>query len=150
MLISTVKNYNFYLLIFLPTLSFLILQMSCSNETPTSQSISGHSLSLNGVAHSQGLDHAERYCSSCHGQNLVGGDKQEPSCYSCHGENWQSQDPELSFAPNDHTELQGLWYHNPGLNNPEDSCVSCHGSLLLGDRSRLTPSCLTCHKNIWD
>jgi hypothetical protein len=50
-------------------------------------------------------------------------------------------------APGDHTIKKGGIYHKPGLDNPEDNCVSCHGNDLRSGSSGV--SCFSCHGEIW-
>lgn len=94
---------------------------------------------------------AERYCSQCHGQALVGGGAGEPSCYQCHGKTWTDDENAYSVdtAPSDHTELNGRFYHNPGHANAETLCSTCHGESLEGAGQSGAPPCYLCHGQVW-
>ena len=49
--------------------------------------------------------------------------------------------------PEDHTISKDGVKHKPGLSNPTENCVSCHGADLRG--SDIAPSCYTCHGKEW-
>ena len=51
-------------------------------------------------------------------------------------------------APDGHTVMKDGVPHAPGLNNPTDSCVSCHGATLEGGDDE-EPSCFSCHGREW-
>jgi mono/diheme cytochrome c family protein len=50
-------------------------------------------------------------------------------------------------APASHTVRRGSAWHAPGLNDPEQSCISCHGADLRG--AGQAPSCYRCHGQKW-
>lgn len=50
-------------------------------------------------------------------------------------------------APAGHTVNKGGYFHKPGLDNPEENCVSCHGNDLRGGTSGV--SCFSCHGEVW-
>ena len=50
-------------------------------------------------------------------------------------------------APADHTINKEGFFHKPGLDNPEENCVSCHGGDLRGGTTGV--SCFSCHGEIW-
>lgn len=52
-----------------------------------------------------------------------------------------------SDAPADHSINKDGAMHKSGLNNPEENCVSCHGSDLRGGET--APSCYGCHGKEW-
>ncbi len=141
-----------------------VIVTQCSRETPAPRSIRAHTVDHGGVMHAFPESEALRYCSGCHGKNLVGGLGLEPSCYSCHGARWRDADG--SRAPADHdtakildfttySQVRGKAYgisynHHPLLKTPDDNCTSCHGTDLTGNREGLTiPSCLLCHEKRW-
>lgn len=51
-----------------------------------------------------------------------------------------------SNAPSDHTISQDGVLHKPGLNDPTNNCISCHGTDLRGGDG---PSCYSCHDKKW-
>ena len=53
-----------------------------------------------------------------------------------------------SNAPASHTVNQDGVRHAPGLNDPEQFCVSCHGADLRGAAE--APSCYECHGARWN
>jgi cytochrome c553 len=58
-------------------------------------------------------------------------------------------DPTLpSDAPVGHTVNKDGVAHMPGLNDPETSCVACHGADLMGGEDG-QPSCFSCHGREW-
>ena len=131
----------------------LINLYSCADQDAYSvKKIRAHGLNINGVMHAQPSLNAERYCSECHGQNLVGGGNGEPSCYQCHGKSWT--DNERSFAitnaPADHTEVISGFHHNPAHSEAEIVCSACHGEQLEGVGGSGTPPCLLCHGPLWE
>ncbi len=63
------------------------------------------------------------------------------SC-SAPSENKSKYDP-----PSDHTVSKEGAKHKPGLKNPLDNCVSCHGSDLRG--GEVGVSCYECHGKKW-
>ncbi len=124
---------------------------SCSSDEPEPRQILGHTQIFNGIAHGTGAERAERYCTLCHGENLAGGAGKEPACLTCHGKNWLDDDPNLSVAPADHTEIKEGFRHHPGLLTPSQTCIECHGPALEGDVSNglKRPSCYLCHAQKW-
>lgn len=50
--------------------------------------------------------------------------------------------------PANHTVSIGGALHDPGLNDPETNCTSCHGATLEGGPDG-QPSCFTCHGRSW-
>ncbi len=48
--------------------------------------------------------------------------------------------------PADHTIREEGFLHMPGLKNPMQNCVDCHGEDLRGG---IAPSCYTCHGREW-
>jgi len=50
-------------------------------------------------------------------------------------------------APASHTINKGGFFHKPGLDNPEENCVSCHGDDLSGGTAGV--SCFSCHGKFW-
>jgi len=58
------------------------------SETAPPDAPDGHTTIKDGVAHMSGLTNPTANCTSCHGDDLRGGDDGEPSCYSCHGQEW--------------------------------------------------------------
>ncbi len=122
---------------------------SCSLEDKSPRTIRAHVDIKQGVAHARGSQHAERYCQYCHGEKLIGGVAAQPSCYNCHGQNWARSAAEFRFAPEDHTNELGGYWHHPATTQADTVCVNCHGSDLLGDSKLGTPSCLLCHELRW-
>jgi hypothetical protein len=53
-----------------------------------------------------------------------------------------------SNAPASHTVSKDGVRHLPGLDDPETSCVVCHGADLRGGDNG-EPSCFTCHGQKW-
>ncbi len=51
-------------------------------------------------------------------------------------------------APPGHTVVQDGVAHAPGLNNPTQECVACHGADLRGGANG-EPSCFSCHGREW-
>ena len=51
-------------------------------------------------------------------------------------------------APDGHTTVKDGIPHAPGLNNPTESCVGCHGTTLEGGDGG-EPSCFSCHGQEW-
>lgn len=49
--------------------------------------------------------------------------------------------------PADHTVSKEGALHKPGLKNPLDNCVSCHGADLRG--GEVGVSCYECHGKKW-
>lgn len=122
----------------------------CSLEPKGLRQVRAHTYNLKGIAHGFPMEHANRYCSYCHGLGLDGGEKGEPSCYTCHGRRWPLLSEDESFATEDHTELHGGRYlHHPEYENPIGTCDTCHGSNLEGDIVENTPSCFLCHEQLW-
>ncbi len=123
---------------------------ACSLEEKGLRQIRAHVSAREGVAHAVPMRKAERYCRECHGASLVGGSHGEPSCYTCHGRLWLTADPDTSYAPSDHTLVQGgVYRHNPAIDQVQAVCTSCHGTDLLGDGEDGTPSCYLCHDQVW-
>lgn len=130
---------------------FYLNLAACSLEEKGLRQIRAHVAARQGVAHAVPMHKAERYCKNCHGQNLSGGTQGEPSCYTCHGRLWLAYDPEISFAPSDHTLIKGAGFrHHPGIDQVRAVCTSCHGLNLLGEGEDGTPSCLLCHDKVWE
>ena len=50
-------------------------------------------------------------------------------------------------APDGHTVNKSGVMHRPGLTNPTENCVSCHGSDLKG--GTVGVSCYSCHGKKW-
>lgn len=126
---------------------------SCADQDAYSiKKIRAHDINKLDVMHANPLHSAERFCSECHGQKLVGGVNGEPSCYQCHGKTWTDnvEDFSTTSAPANHTELNGRFYHDPGHSNALLVCGSCHGVTLEGDGADGAPPCLLCHENKWD
>jgi hypothetical protein len=125
----------------------LFIATSCSDQEPRLRNIRAHTLNFDGVAHPNAASGAERYCSGCHGEGLVGGVNGEPSCYKCHGKKWYESS--ASQAPvATHTVNNLGFMHHEDLNTPETTCVSCHGESLEGTSTN--PSCLLCHEQKWN
>ena len=136
---------------------------SCSTEPSSPREISGHTQLIQGISHGAGAFRAERYCTQCHGPNLVGGTSNQPSCFKCHGKTWSDTEWSVSSAPADHTTFNvvtgGLvngfehagFRHHPGLTSPVGTCDSCHGADLGGDFTlgSSKPSCFLCHVKKW-
>ncbi|UCF20328.1 MAG: hypothetical protein JSU87_02655 [Gemmatimonadota bacterium] len=51
-------------------------------------------------------------------------------------------------APAGHTVIQDGVAHRPGLNDPTQECVACHGADLRGGENG-EPSCFSCHGRKW-
>lgn len=51
-------------------------------------------------------------------------------------------------APEGHTVMKGGVAHAPGLNDPAQNCVTCHGATFQGGTSG-QPSCYSCHGAKW-
>lgn len=49
--------------------------------------------------------------------------------------------------PADHTRSKDGAMHKPGLSDPIENCISCHGSDLRGGESGV--SCYECHGKKW-
>ena len=49
--------------------------------------------------------------------------------------------------PSDHTVKKDGAKHKPGLSNPEENCIFCHGNDLRGGESGV--SCYECHGKKW-
>lgn len=130
---------------------FLILA-GCRDGSPAPRKIRGHDYSIGGVAHARGAQHPQRYCTDCHGDDLVGGTELEPSCYQCHGKTWRDGPADGSWAPADHTVRNEGYLHHPRLLSPRENCSSCHGSQLQGVSSGglSRPGCELCHERLWE
>lgn len=109
----------------------------------------GHTLNLQETFHGIGHFYPNRYCTSCHGIKLTGGDSLEPSCLSCHGKNWLDEVESPTRAPSSHQIELGGYLHNSGYDQPLDHCTSCHGLDLQGESSGAIPSCYLCHEKNW-
>lgn len=142
---SAIVNHLGFVLLAVLGISFL--WPACSFEEGPTPKIRGHTESYRGVAHGKFAVKGMRYCTKCHGAQLLGGENGEFSCFKCHGQKWQETDGNVRYAPESHTELRGgKWFHHPGgLNAPTD-CVGCHGSDLKGSTG---PSCVLCHDPKW-
>lgn len=57
-------------------------------------------------------------------------------------------EPDDDGPPANHTVSIGGALHDPGLNDPETNCTTCHGATLEGG-SDGQPSCFTCHGQNW-
>ena len=66
---------------------------------------------------------------------------------SCSGDGGSPLDP--SDAPPGHIVRQGSAFHAPGLHDPLENCIECHGGDLRGGANG-EPSCFECHGNRWD
>ena len=65
------------------------LAIACSSDPAAPEDApAGHTVVLDGVAHSPGLSAPQENCSDCHGSDLRGGGDGEPSCFTCHGQKW--------------------------------------------------------------
>jgi len=51
-------------------------------------------------------------------------------------------------APAGHTVVRDGVAHAPGLNDPQQNCVDCHGADLRGGDEG-EPSCFSCHGRVW-
>ena len=51
-------------------------------------------------------------------------------------------------APDGHTVMKDGAAHAPGLHDPTNNCVSCHGADLKGGGDG-EPSCYSCHGREW-
>ena len=51
-------------------------------------------------------------------------------------------------APEGHTVRRDGVPHAPGLNDPVNQCVTCHGNDLRGGDDG-EPSCFSCHGQVW-
>lgn len=129
----------------LMALGISFLWSACSFEEGPSREVRGHTENFRGVAHGKFADKALRYCTKCHGTQLLGGDNGEFSCFKCHAQKWQPS--EVRYSPDSHTELRGgKWFHHPGGLDAKTNCVSCHGANLTGSTG---PSCVLCHDPKW-
>ncbi len=61
---------------------------------------------------------------------------------ACSSPNESKYDP-----PEDHTLSKDGAKHKPGLKDPLENCVSCHGSDLRGGETGV--SCYECHSKKW-
>jgi hypothetical protein len=134
-------------------ISILLVQVSgCADQDAYSpKNIRAHDTLIKAVAHANPALNAERYCSQCHGQSLVGGTGGEPSCYQCHGRMWTDDEESYSnsTAPANHSELHGRFFHDPAHANAEAVCSTCHGQDLEGAGKQGAPPCLLCHEKLW-
>jgi hypothetical protein len=132
----------------------LAVTSSCSSEDAEPREIRAHTRVIEGVPHAEPAQRAERYCSHCHGVNLMGAQKGlEPSCYTCHGKNWLDDDPDKNWAPADHTLVNGeRFYHHPDLMSPAMACNDCHGPSFEGQVTSvlMRPGCELCHERLWE
>ena len=65
------------------------LAIACDSDSSAPEDApTGHTVVMDGVPHSPGLNAPAENCSGCHGSDLRGGDNGEPSCFSCHGQKW--------------------------------------------------------------
>ena len=101
-----------------------------------------HTILKGDALHRVGLENPQNNCASCHGSDLRGGGV-GVSCYQCHGELWAGG---ASFSST-HTVNRGGTLHKPGLTDPQNNCVSCHGSDLRG--GSVGVSCYKCHGELW-
>lgn len=132
---------------------YLLGVVACADQDAYSpKKIRAHDTLIKAVAHANPKLSAERYCSECHGKNLVGGTDGQPSCYQCHGKMWTDDEDAYtnSVAPSNHSLLRGRFYHDPAHANAQLVCGSCHGEQLEGAGSQGAPPCLLCHDNVWD
>ena len=135
---------------------------ACRSPTTSEQPrVRGHTAVFGGIGHGVSAQRAGRYCTSCHGAQLAGGqDTLTPSCYSCHGQLWESNG--TARQPASHTASfgsagsMGPFKHHPAYEDPLINCTGCHGSDLNGQYSfaRETPElarpgCYLCHGDLW-
>ena len=73
----------------------------------------------------------------------------DPDCSGCGLPACEQECLPLFGPPADHTINNGGFFHKDGLYQPEINCTACHGAGLSGDPD-ITPSCYSCHSNIWN
>ncbi len=86
--------------------------------------------------HDEGTDRLQPWdnCVMCHGDDLMG--NLGPACTTCHND---------FSAP----DLPPTGHHKSGRDDPLTNCVLCHGDDLTGNPSFGTPSCFSCHDQLW-
>ena len=132
-----------------------------SSTTPEQSRVRGHTAVFAGVGHGVPAQRAGRYCTTCHGAQLAGGQNTlTPSCYTCHGQLWESDGS--SRQPSNHSASlgsqgsMGPFHHHPAYEDPLANCTGCHGSDLNGQYSSAQgthglarPGCYLCHGDLW-
>ncbi|MDH5559701.1 MAG: hypothetical protein OEY59_02450 [Deltaproteobacteria bacterium] len=132
-LITSFFNRNKFLLLF----SILLIAFGAISCRDT---LTNHSIVLNGVHHGKKLYRGANNCSACHGINL-NGNGPVPSCYSCHGNLWDTDEHEII--------IKGVPHRN-GMVQAKQQCAECHGGReLKGSSTGNRPSCLQCHEDNW-
>lgn len=132
-------------------IALIFSTVACRLEPAPRREIRAHTLNYSGVWHGASAANGARFCQSCHGTHLAGGENGEPSCLTCHGMVWKDRDPEQNLAPADHVTLGGIFTHHPNRTQAVGTCdtAACHARTLEGQGASEPPSCFLCHAKLW-
>ena len=101
--------------------------------------------------HMPGRDEPWTWCTTCHGDELLGetfGEVDTPACVSCHND-FSPPDPPGPGHNKDFPSFDHSGFDIDDRLDPYTKCATCHGDpdTVVGG---FPPGCQTCHGQLWD